>query len=332
MSKEFIGGLPKIELHLHLEGAIPLKALWDLIEKYNGVHEIGSIEQLEKKFRYVDFPHFIRTWVWKNNYLKEYEDFTFFAEAVAKDLESQNIRYVEAFYSPGDFTRHGLNVQKITESIRKGLDKHKNKVEVHLIADLIRDFGPVKGDVWLREIAEVKKYGVIGIGIGGSEQAFPPNAYKAVYELARNFNFKTTAHAGEAAGANSVWSSIKDLKVDRIGHGTRAIEDPALVDYLKQNKIPIEMCPMSNVRIGIVPDLKNHPIKAFYDQELLVSVNTDDPKMFNTTLVDEFMALHEVFGFEATDIKNIMNNAIDSAWCDETKKVKFKKEISKAFL
>ncbi|MBD1838794.1 adenosine deaminase [Coleofasciculus sp. FACHB-501] len=322
--------LPKVELHLHLEGAIPLTALWQLIEKYNAVSSVGSFSQMEQKFQYKDFQHFIDTWVWKNNFLREYEDFTLIASKVAEDLASQNIIYVEAFYSPGDFIRHGLEPQKLTEAIRKGLDVHADKITVNLVADLIRDFGPEQGMTWVKQIHEVKNLGVLGIGIGGSEQTFPPEPYEAVYEQARNLGFKTSAHAGEAAGSESIWGAIRSLKVDRIGHGVRAIDDPELVSFLKSEQIPIEMCPISNLRTGVVADISLHPIKKLYEEGLLITVNTDDPKMFNSSLAYEYKMLVEKLGFSLNDIVNLIKNAIESSWCDDTEKMELLGKIETA--
>ncbi|MBD1898467.1 adenosine deaminase [Trichocoleus sp. DQ-A3] len=322
--------LPKVEIHLHLEGAIPLTALWQLIEKYNAISSVDSFSQMEQKFQYKDFQHFIDTWVWKNNFLREYEDFTLIASKVAEDLASQNIIYVEAFYSPGDFIRHGLEPQKLTEAIRKGLDVHADKITVNLVADLIRDFGPEQGMTWVKQIHEVKNLGVLGIGIGGSEQTFPPEPYEAVYEQARNLGFKTSAHAGEAAGSESIWGAIRSLKVDRIGHGVRAIDDPELVSFLKSEQIPIEMCPISNLRTGVVADISLHPIKKLYEEGLLITVNTDDPKMFNSTLGYEYRMLVEKLGFSLDDIVNLIKNAIKSSWCDDTEKMELLGKIETA--
>ncbi len=322
--------LPKVELHLHLEGAIPLTALWQLIEKYNAVSSVGSFSQMEQKFQYKDFQHFIDTWVWKNNFLREYEDFTLIASKVAEDLASQNVIYVEAFYSPGDFIRHGLEPQKLTAAIRKGLDVHADKITVNLVADLIRDFGPEQGMTWVKQIHEVKNLGVVGIGIGGSEQTFPPEPYEAVYEQARNLGFKTSAHAGEAAGSESIWGAIRSLKVDRIGHGVRAIDDPELVSFLKSEQIPIEMCPISNLRTGVVADIELHPIKKLYEEGLLITVNTDDPKMFNSSLGYEYRMLVEKLGFSLDDIVHLIKNAIKSSWCDDTEKMELFRKIETA--
>ena len=172
--------LPKVELHLHLEGAIPLDALWELVQKYGG--EVKNRQELAQQFEYKDFPHFIETWMWKNQFLREYDDFTFIAERTARDLAGQSIRYAEVFYSPPDFIQNGLQTQQITEAIRKGLDRVKD-IEIALVADLVRNYGPKRAMTTLEQVSEVKQLGVIGVGIGGSEHDFPPGPFKEVYAL-----------------------------------------------------------------------------------------------------------------------------------------------------
>jgi adenosine deaminase len=309
--------LPKVELHLHMEGAIPYDALWELVRKYDG--DVQSRKALEKRFEYRDFAHFIETWLWKNQFLREYEDFQFIAEAVAKDLASQNIRYAEAFFSPPDFIHHGLQTQAITEAIRMGLDA-VDGIEVALVADLVRDFGPRQGEATLTEINEVKDLGVAGVGIGGSERGFPPEQFEAVFKKARRLGFYTSAHAGEAAGAESVWGAIRSLKVDRIGHGTRAEEDDPLLDYLVEHKVPVEMCPMSNVRTGVVESYEEHPVRRYYERGIFLSINTDDPKMFGNSLAEEYMMLVEKQGFTPAEIKKLVLGAIEMSWMPEENK------------
>ncbi len=320
MSNNWFERVPKVELHLHLEGAIPYDALWELVGKYGGDPEVPTLEALLQKFKFKDFPHFIDTWVWKNQFLREYDDFTFFAEAVARDLLDQNIFYVEAFYSPPDFTdRHGLTTQKLTEAIRVGFDRVP-EIEINLVADLVRDFGPEKGAITLAEVAEVKEMGVIGVGIGGSEQNHPPEPFHEVYEQARKFGFHTSAHAGEAAGAESVWGALRSLEVERIGHGTRAEEDSALLDYLAEHQIPIEMCPISNVCTGVVKSINEHPVRRYFERGLMVTINSDDPKMFDNSMAEEYRLLVEQLGFSQNEIRELILNGILASWMDEEKK------------
>ena len=311
--------VPKVELHLHLEGAIPQEALWQLIQKYSGDSSIPDIEALRQKFQFRDFPHFIETWVWKNRFLREYDDFMFIAEAVAKNLVHQNVKYAEMFYTPSDFFRHDLEVQRLTAAIRSGLGRVK-QIEIGLILDFCRDRGPENADRNLDAVKEVKQLGVIGVGIGGSEQNYPPEPFAGVYEKARQLGFHTGAHAGEAAGPESIWGAIRSLKVERIGHGTRAIEDETLVRYLAEKQIPLECCPLSNVCTGVVKSIEAHPVKKFFDAGLLVTVNTDDPAMFGNSLAQEYQMLEERLGFSQDEVRKVILNGVKAAWLSNDRK------------
>jgi adenosine deaminase len=305
--------LPKAELHVHLEGAIPLPCLWQLMEKYGGDPEVKKPDDLPGRFRYRDFPHFIDTWVWKNRFLREYDDFTLIAESIARDFARQSICYVEAFYSAPDFERIGLELQPLTQAIRRGLSRVP-EVDVLLIADLVRDFGPERAARTLRKAAEVRDQGVIGIGIGGSEQDFPAEPFAPVYEEARKIGFHTTAHAGEAAGAASVRAAVEVLRAERIGHGTRAFEDPALLDLLAEKGIPLEMCPISNLRTGAVARIEDHPIRLYFQKGIRVTVNTDDPAMFNTSLAEEYEALETRLGFTEPELRTLVDTGFECSW------------------
>ena len=322
--KTFIRDLPKVELHLHLEGAIPLDALLQLIEKYQGINYI-TISDLEKKFTYTDFTHFINTWYWKNDFIREYEDYQFIAEHVALSLTEKNIQYAEIYFSPSDFRKKDSLPQEIAIAIRKGLNKHSDKIKINLIADLVRDEEDKLPQ--LKQILEVKDQGIIGIGLGGMEKEFPPNLFTNVFRAAKKEGLRTTCHAGEAAGPDYIWQAIKDLNVDRIGHGTNAYKDSELVEYLIEKQIPVEMCPVSNVRTASVSSLKEHPINNFYKRGMLVSVNTDDPKMFGTSLENEYISLIDTFNLDLSDIYKLAQNGNKSAWCSESIKNVLSKEL-----
>ena len=308
--------MPKAELHLHLEGAIPVPALWALIEHHGGDPLIKTEAQLVDWFTYRDFAHFMETWNWMNGFLRTHDDFTFAAEAVARNLAAQNIVYAEAFFSPSDFRRHGLEPQGIALAIRAGLDR-VDDVEVRLIVDLVRDRGPEGTARTLAAVTEVaEEAGVIGVGIGGFEAAHPPEQFAPVYEAARETGFHLTAHAGEEAGPESVWGAILALGVERIGHGVRSVEDPALVDYLVETQLPIEVCPTSNLRTGVVAHWDQHPVRTLIDAGALVTINTDDPAMFDCTLAGEFAVLQDRFGFDDAAIKRLSLAVIDGSWAD----------------
>ncbi len=318
--------VPKIELHLHLEGAIPLESLWELLQKYGKDPSVPDLEALKARFLFRDFPHFIETWIWKDQFLRKYEDFTFIAEAVAMDLAKQNIRYAEVFYSPSCAFPNGLQTQKLTEAIRAGLSRAR-QTEVALIADLVRDNGVGNASRVLAEINEVKKLGIVGVTIGGSEQTYPPEPFAPVYERARSLGFHTSAHAGEAAGPESVWGAISSLKVDRIGHATRAIEDDRLVDYIAEHRIPIEICVLSNVRTKVVKSIGEHPVRKYFEKGIPISINTDDPKMFGNSLAQEYAVLHSEFGFSHAEIRKVILQSIDTSWLPDDRK----RELERVF-
>lgn len=319
--------MPKAELHVHLEGAIPLDTLAGLIRKYGGDPSVPDRPSLERRFAYRDFPHFIDTWTWKNGFLREGEDFALIAEGAARELASRNVRYAEVFYSPSDFFRHGLETGTITESIRSGLRRVEG-IEIALVADLVRDRGPENGMRTLCELSELREYGVVGIGIGGSEQEYPPEPFAPLFEEARRRGFRTGAHAGEAAGPESVWGAVRALRVDRIGHGTRAAEDEALVDHLAAEGIPVELCPLSNVRTGVVSSIADHPARLFFDRGIPVSINTDDPAMFQTCLPLEYALLARDLRFSPQEIGRLVLGALRTSWLSDERKVLMEKEFT----
>jgi adenosine deaminase len=312
--------LPKVELHLHLEGAIPYEVLWQLLQKYGGDPQVTDLAALQQKFVFRDFAHFIEVWRWKNQFLREYEDFTLIAEAVAHDLARQNIRYAEVFFAPVNFVlQQGLETQRLLQAVRSGLDR-VDAVEIALIPDLVRDHGPEQAARTLAEVYEAREFGVIGIGIGGSEHKFPPELFEAVYEKARHYGFYTSAHAGEAAGATSIWGAIRSLRVDRIGHGTRAQEDERLLDYLAEQQIPLEMCPLSNVRTGVIASIEQAPVRRYFEHGILVTINSDDPKMFGNSLAGEYCLLHEIQNFSHDEIRTLVRQGIHASWQSPDKK------------
>ncbi len=318
---DWLHRIPKVELHLHIEGAIPLPAMWELVQKYGGDPSAPTLDALAARFRFTDFQHFIEAWVWKNRFLREYDDFSFMAEAVARDLARQNIRYAEAFFSPTDHRRmaEAFSIPRLLEAIRIGLSRVP-EVEVALIPDLVRDYGPERALDTLAQVNEAREFGVIGIGIGGGEHRWPPELFTDAYERAREMGFRTTAHAGEVVGPESVWGAVRSLKVDRIGHGTRAGEDERLLDYLAERQLPLEMCPLSNVATRVVDSIEHHPVRRYFERGLLVTVNTDDPMMFGNSLAEEYRLLMERLGFSRDDIHTLILNGIRASWLPEERK------------
>jgi adenosine deaminase len=311
---------PKVELHLHLEGAIPRPALWSLIERY-GDETVRTPADLDALLRYRDFAHFIETWQWLLPLVRTTDDFTFIARAVAGSLAAQGIVYAEASISPTDFRQHDIPVPDIALAVRRGLDQVAG-TEVGLLVDLVRDTGPAWCRRTLESVIEVAdEAGVVGITIGGMEAPNPPARYAEVYARAADAGLGRSAHAGEAAGPDYVWSALRDLGVDRIGHGVRSVEDPALVEHLVAEAVPLEVCPTSNLRTGVVAAWATHPVIELIERGAMVTINSDDPLFFDASVAGDLRA---VASLTDLDVEQHTRYAIDAAFMPAERKTHFR--------
>ena len=329
MNPDRLASMPKVELHLHLEGAIPLGAMWELVQRSGGDPEVPDPEAFTRRLAYRDFAHFIDTWVWKNRYLRDLEAFEYAAAAVAGSLAEQRIVYAEAFFSPTDFAHHGMSPQDLAVAIRRGLDSVTG-TEVRLVADLVRDTGPGRAMRTFDQVREVAgEAGVIGIGIGGSEAEYPPGQFRAVYRKAEAAGFHRTAHAGEAAGPESIRGTLDALGVERIGHGVQAAEDPALLEELVTRQVPLEVCPTSNLRTGVVASWERHPVGELLAAGALVTLNTDDPAMFACSLAGEYREVAARFGLGGEALLGIARNGIAASWAPPARKQELAAELDR---
>ncbi|MDJ0960112.1 MAG: adenosine deaminase [Acidimicrobiia bacterium] len=304
---------PKVELHLHLEGAIPLDTLWSIVQRHGGDPGVPDRDALVAKLAYRDFAHFIEAWTWMTGFLRTPEDFRVAGAAVAASLLEQGIVYAEASISPSDYAAHGMSVEEIAVAVRTGIDSVPG-ARISLIVDLVRDPGPERAHATLDSVLGIADdAGIVGVTIGGSEQDHPPGPFAGVYRRARDAGLHLSAHAGEAAGPSSVWSAIRDLGVERIGHGVRSVEDPQLLAYLVEHQIPLEVCPTSNIRTGVVSDLESHPVRQLIAAGARVTISTDDPTFFHCNLTDELRLVSELTGVSGHDLTTA---AIAASWLD----------------
>ena len=325
----FIIEIPNIELHLHLEGAIPLETLFHLIQRKGNEPSIKTLEDLRSRFPCTDSTSFSELWSWKRRFITVEKDFEEITYQVLSNLHKQNVRYAEVIFAPGDCWREGLTIQGITEYVIKGKERafRDFSIQSNLIVDLVRDRGPKRGMEILEEITPYLGKGLIGINLGGTEHRFPADPYATVYKKARERGFRLTAHAGEFAGALSIWAVVGKLGVERIGHGTRAYEDPKLVSLLKEMQIPLEMCVTSNVQLGVCRSIEEHPIREYCKEGLMVTINSDDPTMFNTSVTKELLILVQELGFSLDDLKRLSMNGIDASFMADGDKKAMKSQF-----
>jgi adenosine deaminase len=283
--REIIKALPKAEQHIHIVGSTrPETMLW--LAKESGVETTFRTRQdVERFFQYSDFDHFISVYSTVYNLICEEGQFERITYEMLEDEARCNVYYVEASFSAPDHVRKGLDYDMMLDAINKGIRRARDDfcIECNLRIDLVRNYGPECGMEVLNWIEE-KGDNIISIDIGGTEADFPPEPYAPIYRRAKEMGLHLSAHAGEAAGPESIWSAVKSLCVERIGHGVAARQDPELMTLLSERSITIEACPVSNVRTGAIPSLRDHPIREFQDMGITVTVNSDDPSMFGTTL------------------------------------------------
>ncbi len=320
--RAFARKIPKVELHLHLEGAIPLETLLAFIRRAGTEPDVRTVDELRRRLTYPDFEGFLETWVWKNTFITEVDDFDGITYDVLADLHAQNVPYVEMHYSPGDYRDRGFTLAGVTEAVLAGVSRARRdfRLRGNLILDLLWGATVEEAWGWLEEATPFLGRGVVGVGLGGSEQKSPARAYAELYREARKRGFRLTAHAGEALGPESVWAVIDELGVERIGHGVRACEDPDLVELLKERRLPLEVCVTSNVKTGVYPSAAAHPIRYLFEQGLVVTVNADDPTMFHTTLSDEYLVLLRDLGFTAAELKTLSMNGVEASFLPEAEK------------
>jgi adenosine deaminase len=321
----FIRAMPKVELHVHLEGSIRPRTLLKLARRNNITLPARTLDELRAFYHFTDFAHFIRVYATIINCLQTPDDFALIAEEFGATMAEQQIRYAEITWSPVTHVgRLGIPFAELLRGVNRGRAAAKDKygVEMRWIIDIVRNLH-AKGFDGM-ETAEMAvqghAHGVVGLGLGGMEQGFPPELFTTAFTHARAHGLHSIPHAGEVDGPTSIWGALRDLKAERIGHGIRAIEDPELVEYLRVYQIPLEVCPTSNICTGVVADLGSHPIRQLYAAGVYITVNSDDPPMFNTTLTDEYLMLAHTFGFDADAIEQLVLNGVRATLLDHAEK------------
>lgn len=320
--REFIRRMPKAELHLHMEGAVQ-PSTWLKLAERNGIRlPADTPEALNEVFQFRDFDHFIELYTLCCTCLVHADDFRLATYELLQNLSAQNVRYAEIFLSPTLHLARGVKWETIMEGVSaaKRDGERDFGIRTAFIPDISRELGPEKGLEVAKYVAQSAPYGVIGLGIGGPEVGFPPDDYWESFDLVGEAGMHRVAHAGETMGPQSIWGALKVLKAERIGHGVRCLEDPALVEFLREKQIPLEVCPSSNVCTGVSPSWAEHPLKQLIDLGLMVTLNSDDPGLFSTSLTEEFLRAQETFNLSLKDVTDLALNALRASFLDEESK------------
>jgi adenosine deaminase/aminodeoxyfutalosine deaminase len=290
---------PLAELHLHLEGSVEVATLLELDPAL-------TREEIAKATSYTDFEGFIQSYIWVNRKLNSPEHYALIARRLFERLASEGVVYAEVTISAGVILWKQQDFGSIYEAVQR--EACLSKVRVRWILDATRQFGVHAAKPVFDLAAERLNEGVVAIGLGGFEGGGPARWYANLYKEARDRGLRLVCHAGETTDAASVWEAI-EIGAERIGHGIRAIEDPLLVEHLREKNIPLEVCITSNVRTGAVASLVEHPVRRLYDAGVPIILNTDDPALFECTLSSEYELARREFGFTEEEIEGLVRNS-----------------------
>ena len=340
-SKSFIQTLPKAELHLHLEGSVDPATLAELSRRYNtplptennrydvaGSGDVLTEDDVRRLYSYKDFNGFLMAFKSVTERLRSPEDYELVTYRLMQKLRQQNIVHAEVYVSVGVIRWRGQPVEPIFEGMERGRERGQRDFGVSLlwIFDAVRHFGPEAAAEVFNLAARLRERNVVGIGIGGDEARGPAEGFRDLYKKAADNGLRLTAHAGETTGPESVWGAL-NIGAERIGHGLSAASDPELMEVMAQKQVPVEVCITSNLRTGACKEMQDHPVKKFFDEGLMITLSTDDPAMFQTSLNKEYEIARQEFSFSEEHLRELARNSIEASFLPVEKKLRFMQQI-----
>lgn len=317
----FITTLPKAELHLHLEGSIDPQTLLELRKRHG---KTGTLAEAQELYRYPDFTSFLMAFKTVTEDLQTPEDYELITYRLMSKLKAENVLHAEVYVSVGVCLWRKQDFPAIFEGLERGRIRGERDFGISLlwIFDAVRQFGAEKAQPVAELAARYRGASVVGFGIGGDERQGAPEVFRDVYAYAADQGLRLTAHAGETAGPGSIWGAL-NIRAERIGHGFTAAQDPELVEELSTRQVPVEICLTSNLRTGVCASLAEHPLRNYFDQGVMVTLNTDDPAMFGTSLNREYQLAQLNFGFTDEHLRELARNSFEASFLPAEKKLGF---------
>jgi aminodeoxyfutalosine deaminase len=325
----FIAGLPKAELHVHQVGSASPRIVADLAARHPAAGVPTDPGELAEFFRFADFAEFIRTYLRVVDLVRTDEDVRLLTYGVAEEMAGQNIRYAELTVTPYMSVVGGIPAEEFCAAIedaRIGAERDLGVV-LRWIFDIPADFGVPAGELTASVALDVAPAGLVGCGIGGNEVGFPRAMFTDQFDRARAAGLHSVPHAGETTGPETIWEAVRALKAERIGHGTSCPRDPELMSYLREHEITVEVSPTSNVCTGVVADLAAHPVREMVAAGVPVTINTDDPPMFGTTLNREYAIASDLLGLDKAGLAELSRRAVRASFAPDDVKRRVLGEI-----
>lgn len=323
--------IKKVELHNHLEGTAPPALIQNIAKRNHLSLREGLISADGSHFIWDDFASFLSVYEEASRVIQKPRDYYDITFDYLRQCAKEDVIYVEMMYSPVHAERAtGIPSREHIAAIEQAIDDAYDQYEIvsRILTTAVRHYGVADCEkVALLAEKEPSKY-VVGLGLGGDEVAYPPALFQKTYEIAKNAGLGLTAHAGEWTGPQGIKEALDFLQLTRLGHGVRAIEDPDLIKRLLAENIHLELCPSSNICLGLHNSYDDYPFKALYDLGLSVSLNSDDPPYFDCTVGSEYQIAQDTFGLTETDLKKVSLMAIEAAFCDAQTKTTLKSKLS----
>ncbi|MBN1121189.1 MAG: adenosine deaminase [Anaerolineae bacterium] len=313
---DFIRQMPKAEIHVHMEGSIRPETLLKLARKNNVELPSDTVEGLRRWYTFTDFDHFISIYIKISECIQTPDDIELIAREFLEGQAAQNIRYSEVTYTAHThYEQKGIPFDEQLAALNRARawGEQTLGVRMNTIIDISRHVDTEVGLITAKWAVEGMGQGVVALGLGGPEVNNPPERFGGAFQFAADAGLPGVPHAGETEGPASIWGSLRALKAVRIGHGVRCLEDSALVDELRERQVPLEVCPTSNVCLKVFPDFASHPLPRLLDEGLYVTLNSDDPPLFNTTLTNEYLQAAAAFGFDEETLRMLVLNAVRAA-------------------
>jgi len=318
---KLIAGIPKAELHLHIEGTFEPELMFEIARRNNRKLKYQSVEELKAAYDFNNLQEFLDIYYSGADVLIEEQDFYDLTWAYLLKIHSQNVLHTELFFDPQTHTARGVPFSRVISGIHHALEDGQEKLGIgyNLILSLLRHYSEEDAFQTLQEAMEYKEW-IIAVGLDSSENGHPPSKFERVFAKARDEGFLTVAHAGEEGPAEYVWEALNLLNVSRIDHGNRSLEDPGLVEELVKRKIPLTICPLSNLKLKIVLDLTKHSLAEMLNKGMMVTVNSDDPAYFGGYMNENYLAVAEALNLSEEQIVQLAKNSFTASFLDEKAK------------
>jgi adenosine deaminase len=330
--KAFITNMPKVELHLHIEGTLEPELMFDLATRNKIKLPYNSVQEIHNAYQFTSLQSFLDIYYQGANVLQTEQDFYDLMWAYLKKAAEQNVRHAEIFFDPQTHTARGIPFEVFMPGFLRAREDAREKLGItsELILCFLRHLSPEEALETLRLAAPYKDR-ILGVGLDSSEKGRPPSLFTEVFKQAEAEGYLPVAHAGEEGPAEYVWEALDLLNVKRIDHGVRSIDDPKLIDFLVRSKTALTVCPLSNIKLCVFDDMSHHNIKQLLDLGVRVTVNSDDPAYFGGYMNENFLATQEGLNLSKEDLYRISLNAIDASFISSDRAAELKTELDEYF-